>query len=197
MKLKIRKTRKSQAGINTLILFLAIILTVTIAAGVILQTSLSLQNQALNTGSKAKESVGNSLTIRNVYGEDGTTSALTEVYTDIQLTGGSSGLALDSLNIQLTGSSNSTSYAYGNNVSSCDAATASPGKFDVEYVLEGTSFQSGYLQQGDFIRVCFNTFNLTENHNFMLTFIPKNGQQKIIDFATPSIYETKSVPLYP
>lgn len=189
--------KRGQAGIGTILIFISIIFVVTLAAGVILQTSLDLQSKALLTASKAKDSVATTVSVRNIFGQDGTTGPLDELYLDVQILAGSSEVALDQLGIKVESNSQSNSYTYGSNVSTCTASSTSAGTFDVEYILESTGNTPGYLQQGDIARICLSSFNITENQNLLLTLSPKTGQLSMVEFSTPAVFETKSVSIYP
>ncbi len=71
--------KKAQFGLTTLIIFIALIVTAAVAAGVIIYTTQTMQQKALQTGSEAKERVSTGIDIVRVLGYqfDGNTSALT------------------------------------------------------------------------------------------------------------------------
>lgn len=193
----LKKRGRGQASIGTIIIFIAIIFVVTLAAGVILQTSLDLQSKAFVTASKAKDSVSTTLMVRNIVGEDGTASKLTEIYSDVQTASGGSDISLSDLGVKLDTTNESRTYIYGSNVSTCDASAVSTGTFDVQYILKSPSYSPGYIQSGDIVRICFSSFNIVENQKFLLSLSPKNGQVIRVEVSSPAVFETTGVSLYP
>ena len=59
---------KSQFGLTTLIIFIALIVTAAVAAGVIIYTTQTMQQQALQTGAQAKQRVSTGLEVVRVLG---------------------------------------------------------------------------------------------------------------------------------
>lgn len=188
---------KSQAGVGTIIMFIAMIFVATIAAGVLLQTSMNLQSKALSTGAKAENSVSNAIILRNMYGTDGTTSSLTSLYATIQVTGGSTGIKFDDLLLQIETFNDSRSYAYNQTVSDCENVTFQTGEFAVEYVLSSVNQQNDYLLPGDIAKLCFDTMSLSEGRNLLFKIIPQETQSLVVEITAPETYDWQSVDLYP
>jgi len=59
---------KTQFGLTTLIIFIAMIVTAAIAAGVIIYTTQTLQQRALQVGSQARERVSTGVEVTRVFG---------------------------------------------------------------------------------------------------------------------------------
>lgn len=60
--------RKAQFGLTTLIIFIAMIVTAAVAAGVIIYTTQQLQQTALQTGAQAQQRVSTGLEVDRVFG---------------------------------------------------------------------------------------------------------------------------------
>src|SRR5690349_14137385 len=65
---RLRGQKKGEIGISTLIIFIALILVAAIAASVIISTTFSLRDQAINTAAAAQQEVTGPLKILNFYG---------------------------------------------------------------------------------------------------------------------------------
>ncbi len=190
------KRSRGQASIGGMVLFIAMILVATIAAGVLIQTSFDLNSKALATGSAAKNSISNYFTIRNIYAKNGSNSNINELYVDAQIVGGSNGIDFQTFGIKIDTADNSSSYIFNSIVDKCDASSIADGKFNVEYLLNGVNHKDNYLLAGDIGRICFKTINLTEQQNFIITLNQKNGVQKRMELSTP-LFESYLVDIYP
>lgn len=188
---------KSQAGVGTIIMFIAMIFVATIAAGVLLQTSLNVQSKALSTGAKAESSVSNALIVRNIYGKDGTSGDLTSLYPTIQVTGGSEGMKFEGLSVQLDTFNDSRTYTFNQSYTDCEVASLPTNGFGIEYTLKSAQYENGYLLPGDVVKLCFDTMNLSEGRNFLLKLIPKSGQSTVVEISAPETYNWVNVDLYP
>lgn len=189
--------KSGQAGIGTIIMFIAMIFVATIAAGVLLQTSLNLQSKALSTGAKAEESIGTNIILRNVYGTDGTAGSITTLYPTIQVSGGSTGLKFADMLIQVETFNDSRSYTYNQTYSNCEEATVATDTFGIEYVLSSAGQQDGYLLTGDIVKLCFDTMNLEEGRKVLMKFIPQQSQPLVTEITFPETFDWQSVDLYP
>ena len=63
--------RRAEMGIGTLIIFIALLLVAAIAAGVLIQSSGSLQEKALTTGDQAEGQIATNVRIVEVSATDG------------------------------------------------------------------------------------------------------------------------------
>jgi len=82
--------RKAEMGIGTLIIFIALLLVAAIAAGVLIQTSGSLQEKALTTGDQAKAQIATNIKVVEVSATDGSDSYVDHFNQIIKLAPGSS-----------------------------------------------------------------------------------------------------------
>ncbi len=193
--------KKAEAGIGTLILFIALILVAAVAAGVLIQTSGSLQSKALATGSKTQTQVSTQLVVNLMWGENGSTSNVSRVYAELKLAPGSDAIKLNDTLFEFVLSDASTSLTNSGTVAQCNPAVIAgllSGTFATEYLVQSTSYKADYLQQGDVIRICFNTPRpVLEAQTFRFLAIPRSGGITQINGRTPDVMASYQIAMFP
>lgn len=190
--------KRAEAGIGTLILFIAMILVAAVAAGVLIQTASSLQSKALATGSSATGQVSTAALINSVYAEDGTNGAVQYFFVEVKLAPGSNGMKLGDTLFEFMLNNASQSLSYGSTVAECNQTQSFTGNYSVEYVSEGSNHRNGYLQQGDVLRVCFRAIReVSEDEEFRLTITPKTGSVTQVVASTPEVMTVQKAYLFP
>jgi archaeal flagellin FlaB len=86
--------KKAEMGIGTLIIFIALLLVAAIAAGVLIQTSGSLQEKALTTGDQAKGQIATNVRVVEVSATDGSAGYLNDFQQIVKLAPGSDAIKL-------------------------------------------------------------------------------------------------------
>jgi len=86
--------KKAEMGIRTLIIFISLLLVAAVAAGVLIQTSGSLQEKALTTGDQAKSQISTNIKVVEVSATDGSDSYVRIFNEIIKLAPGSEPLKL-------------------------------------------------------------------------------------------------------
>jgi len=86
---------KAEMGIGTLIIFIALLLVAAIAAGVLIQTSGSLQEKSLTTGQQARGQVATNTKVVEVSGTDGSLGYINNIQMIVKLSPGSDNIKLD------------------------------------------------------------------------------------------------------
>lgn len=193
--------KKAEAGIGTLILFIALILVAAVAAGVLIQTSGSLQSKALATGSKTQTQVSTQLVVNLMWGENGSTSNISRVYAEIKLAPGSDAIKLNDTLFEFVLSDSSASLTNSGTVASCTPAVVAglaAGTFATEYLVQSSSYKADYVQQGDVIRVCFSTPRVVlEAQTFRFLAIPRSGGITQVNGRTPDVMASYQIPMFP
>ena len=194
-------SKKGEAGIGTLILFIALILVAAVAAGVLIQTSNTLQSKALSTGSKAKTQVSTAAQFTTVFAEDsGTDSDLDYFFAEMKLAPGSDPIKLDDTLVEFILKDNSSDLSY-NSETTCNTAGASSAgtsAFNVEYLINASQHRAGYIQTGDVIKLCFQGVReVAEDEDVKISFIPKTGSIAQITMSTPETITSSKVYLFP
>jgi len=88
------RNKRAEMGIGTLIIFIALLLVAAIAAGVLIQTSGSLQEKALMTGDQAKGQIATNVRVVEVSATDGSSGYLNDFFSIIKLAPGSDAIKL-------------------------------------------------------------------------------------------------------
>lgn len=192
------RTKKAEAGIGTLILFIAMILVAAVAAGVLIQTANSLQGKALATGSQAKDQVTTGVQFLNIYGEDASAdNDLEDYYIEAKLIPGSDLIKLDDAVLEFTLNNDSASLNFGN-ITDCGTAVLNSTHYNVEYLLNGTNHLDNYLVSGDVMLVCFSGVrDVAEDESINFIFIPRTGVLTKAEVTTPSVMTENTVYLFP
>lgn len=86
--------KKAEMGIGTLIIFIALLLVAAIAAGVLIQTSGSLQEKALTTGDQAKGQIATNVRVVEVSATDGSDGKLNDFFQIVKLAPGSDAIKI-------------------------------------------------------------------------------------------------------
>jgi len=195
------RNKKAEAGIGTLILFIALILVAAVAAGVLIQTSGSLQSKALATGSKAQTQVSTQLVVNLMWGENGSGGNVSRVYAEVKLAPGSDPIKLNDTLFEFVLSDASTSITNNGTVAQCNPtiiAALPASTYGTEYLVQSTSYKADYLQQGDVIRICFNTPRaVLEAQTFRFLAIPRSGGITQINGRTPDVMASYQIPMFP
>lgn len=93
--LKAASYKKAEMGIGTLIIFIALLLVAAIAAGVLIQTSGSLQEKAISTGDQAKGQIATNIKVVEVSATDGSDGLLNTMEQVIKLAPGSDDIKIE------------------------------------------------------------------------------------------------------
>jgi flagellin FlaB len=191
--------KKGAQGIGTLIIFIAMILVAAVAAGVLIQTASSLQSKSLDVGRQSQERLTTDIEVIQVFANDANDGFLNSGTDNItfvlRLGSGSTAIKLDDLLLRFDAAEGSQSLVYSGSI----AANAS--NYGVEYKIQGSGHQPGYLSTGDLTEVKFTysvaAYDIQEGETATLRLISKNGAVKPIQITTPSAMTEKIVYLYP
>ena len=192
----IRKNRRAEMGVGTLIIFIALILVAAVAAGVVIQTASSLQQQALATGQAARGEIATTARVIEVSAVDGSAGSVENFSVQMKLAPGSNPIKLDEVTLTLNTDDTTTTLQYVNDTSFGTDGTV--GNFTVRYLINGTNHREGNLQRGDVIRVEFQApRQIDEDEAVRINFIPKIGTATLVMFNMPDVISTERVYLYP
>jgi len=135
----IMQNERAQAGVGTLIIFIAMVLVAAVAAAVLIQTSGVMQAKSTSTTKEAAAAIGENIAVESVDGINNGT-VLTALNITIKVAAGGSAMDLSKVLLKI----NSNTYNY------TDAATPSGNQFKV-WVLrqEGTGLGSSTNDYSD------------------------------------------------
>jgi archaeal flagellin FlaB len=185
--------KKAESGIGTLIIFIAMLLVAAIAAGVLIQTTGSLQNKALSTGQQSKAQISTHLEVVNTVGINGTDGTIENVSVVMKLAPGSESIRFSELIVTVDTITNFATLSYNSN-----SSAPSNNSYLVNPLQNGTNHKDGYLVRGDVVELELQLPTaLLENQDVRMDFIPKVGIPTTLDISMPDIMTTYRVHLYP
>ncbi|MFW5746252.1 MAG: archaellin/type IV pilin N-terminal domain-containing protein [Nanoarchaeota archaeon] len=197
--------RRAEAGIGTLILFVAMILVAAIAAGVLIQTSNSLQSKALYTGSRAKSSVSTQAAFISVWGEDASAAVggqrgINRTYIKMKLSPGSDAIRLNDSMINIDTDMQKATLIFDSSLD-CSNTSGLYSSINVSFGAEElvtSGSDENYLERGDIMKLCFALpSSIGEGEMLSISFVPKVGHATRVSTYTPNAMLDKRVLLYP
>jgi archaeal flagellin FlaB len=191
--------KKAEMGMGTLIIFIAMILVAAVAAGVLISTTETLQNKALATGKATSTEVGTSMTVVQLYAEDGTNQNLEEFTEVIKLSSGSEPIRFTDLLLTMSLDNTSADYEYGSNITCTNTSQTVPGgNYGISYSITGPNNKSGYLTKGDVVKLCFQApRSVSESEELSVSLIPKVGTVRKVETSLPDLMVDKRIDLFP
>lgn len=189
---RVRMDDRGDMGIGTLIIFIALILVSAVAAGVLVQTAYTLQQQAEATGDQAIKEVSTGLKVLALYGvTDGNLTYITDLYMKVALSAGSPVINLYDLIIEISTGMADSSLSY------TDSATPGTGLFNVTSIRDTYPYNIWAatdvgITQGDIALIHINLtaqgMDLRTQQDVNALLIPKHGIPTFVMLTTPSVY---------
>lgn len=190
-----RYNNKASQGIGTLIIFIALILVAAVAAGVLIQTAASLQSKSLDVGRQSQEKITTDIEVVQLYVENTSdgyiNGSIDNITVVVRLGSGSNPVKLSDMIVKYDVPSGSQTVLVGN---------ISERTYGVEYIINGSNHQGGYLVEGDLASFEFTVENGTivgESASTTLRIIARNGAIKPVDLTTPAAIVEAITYLYP
>ena len=190
----LKKNKKGNQGIGTLIIFIAMILVAAIAAGVLIQTASSLQSKSLDVGRQSQEKITTDIEVVSVTanGTGNHNIDSNDYFTiTVRLGSGSVPIKLGDMIIKLDTKIGSQTISFGEVVSQSN--------YTVSYISNnGNPLADGYLSNGDLAEFLFmNANNILEQETITLRMLSKNGAVRPVYITTPSAMIQNTTFLFP
>ena len=203
---RIVKENKGSIGIGAMIVFIAMVLVAGIAASVLIQTSTTLESQALATGRETTVEVSSGISVVGISGAN-TSGLITDLAIIVRTRAGSDEIDLAQTVIEISNSSVKNFLTYDDaTITLADAvngnmftpafypATATDFTIIVLEDADGScsAADSAVINSGDYVALCVDTtscFNgLIPRQDIWGLVIPEDGSPGVIHFRTPSSF---------
>ena len=176
---KLRKDKKGLVGIGTLIIFIAMVIVAAVAAGVLINTSQSLQEQARATGEETIRSVSSGVEVSAVKGQTDENAQITTLEAIVSTYPGSDGINLEETVIQVTTKTGMDHLTFDN--------------FTVNKIENVSNTSNELLGPGDTVQITIDNGETTEDISLergdeaSLTFIPPEGFDTYYGVNVPTV----------
>jgi archaeal flagellin FlaB len=191
-----KMNKKAEMGIGTLIIFIALLLVAAVAAGVLIQTTGSLQEKALTTGTQARSQISTNAQVVEVSATNGSSGELNNFTLIMRLAPGSDEIKLEEALMTFNTYDETGTYSYFESATPNTAFNRT--HFTVQYLQIGPNHREGNLQRGDVVRIYLQSPEAVgEGSGVRMNFIPKIGTPTLVEFVTPEVISTERVYLYP
>ncbi len=197
----IKRNEQAQAGVGTLIIFIAMVLVAAVAAAVLIQTSGVMQSKSTSTTKEAAAAIGENLVVEAVDGVSDASTPPKLIYTNItiKLAAGGSDLDLTKLMLKVK----TATYNYS-------STTVSASTFMV-YILRDPdggmgdintySATSSVLKPGSLARIEADVSGLTDMTSrkaVTISLTPEKGATFNLPLSLPAIAASKpDIAIYP
>ena len=205
-------------GIGAMIVFIAMVLIAGIAATVMIQTSSTLESQAMATGSETRAEVATGLEVFSIEGYAATGSDISKLAVMVRPRAGSDDIDLSTVFIEISDESKksilnytTTCWSYPDGVDDIFSSLSSvfPDdnfSYNNDSNTDGKKFgalvfydddnsvtaTNPVMNRGDKVYLCINVTgvfnNISERSDIWGNIIPERGSPGVISFRTPSTY---------
>lgn len=212
------ENRAASIGIGAMILFIAMVLIAGIAATVIIQTSSTLEQQAMTTGSETTSEVSAGLAICAIEGYAATNADISKLAILVRPRAGTESIDISGAFIEISDSDTkvilnytSTYYSEPDGLDNIFAANVFPnyggtgdatrfGILVLEDADNSISSSTPVINHGDKVYLCINTTgvfsDIAKRTNVWGMVVPEEGAPGVIQFTTPGTYANSVMELY-
>ncbi len=199
MKKALIKNEEAQAGVGTLIIFIAMVLVAAVAAAVLIQTSGVMQSKSTSTTKEAAAAIGENILVEAVDGISNGTNVLVGLNVTIKVAAGGSDLDLSKLILKVktqnynysTSTSSSTTFRVYTLRDSDNATGASINTY--------TGLANPTLKAGAMVRLDadVSAFGLTSKKDMPIALTPEKGATFNLPITLPAVGQSTTVTIYP
>jgi len=184
-KMGIRRNKRGEMGVGTMIIFIAMVLVAAVAASVLISTANTVREQAQSTGTDAINNVASGFVVYSVMGEVGSTNHIDSCYLYVRLAAGSPSIDMSKVTILLTDGTTQTSLSY-----SSTAASATDYK---AVLVDNTTLSNNFVAQGDLVKITIGgsgqiALGWTTSTHVQIKIMPSHGMPTLSEFTTPETY---------
>ena len=195
-----KKDKRAEMGVGTMIIFIAMVLVAAVAASVLISTANKVREQAQNTGDQAINNVASGFVVQDVTGQVLTDrSAIKNLTVQLRLQAGSPAVNMDKVTVQfISGATNNMMQMQSSGAPTTSKYTANQ---TLAKVVGGTTWGTNnyVVQQGDLITISIcntaGSLGLGFTQSATIKIVPAYGSPTMINFVTPSYYNTDFVNL--
>jgi len=182
---KMRRDRRADIGIGTMIVFIAMVLVAAVAAAVLISTANQVREQATSTGDQAIGNVASGFVRESVLGST-TGQALTTITIDVRLAAGSPPINFDNVVVEWTYGATSLIMPFETGTNHFEAAVTA----GVSSYKTWTTYQ--ILGPGDMVTITITGVSVAPLSHLVIKILPALGQPCLVDLQTPEYYPTTS-----
>jgi archaellin len=189
--------KKGAQGIGVLIAFITVILVVSIAAAVISNTLRSLESSSLDVSEDSKQKLSKSVEVAQIVvtraGGVGGFGPGSNVSAIVGLRLGSDVTKISDLQIQFGTETSSQS------LSSSGGSSYSGTQFGYTYLVQGSKFKDGYINQGDLVEFTFTYTGsgMAEDETISYIIQDSSGALYPLTITLPKAILASTVSIYP
>jgi len=191
-----KKDKRGEIGIGTMIVFIAMVLVAAVAASVLISTANQVREQAQATGDQAINNVASGFIVQDVVAQVNQTDRATvdNITIYIRLAAGSPAINLDNVVLTLVSGDLNMFLAYG------DAASATAYSASREVNIADFQWSDGshVVGQGDMIKITITdggALGIGLNQDGEVKIMPAYGQVTMIVFKTGEAFPTEYISL--
>ncbi len=168
------KNKKAEMGVGTLIIFIALLLVAAVAAGVIIQSAISMQEKALLTGDQAKGQIATYVESVEIDGVDGSDADLELIEQILRLAPGADPIKLSQATVVIALHDTSATLHYRGVNNTLDLSTTGYMTYRREQITS-LSNESVYTLTNNDLDDDGRPDNVTFNNKGQLVFILSSG----------------------
>ncbi len=202
------KNEEAQAGVGTLIIFIAMVLVAAVAAAVLIQTSGVMQSKSTTTTKEAAAAIGENIVIEAVDGYRSSSTTPYLNFLNITIKTAAGGSDIDLTKVLLTAKSSAATVNLNYN-----STTLSASQFRVVQLRGSSAMGSGdtlyfystattpVLKAGDLVKLVVNSsaagLNLAQTGSLTVTLSPEKGATISLPSTLPAFGDSTSISIYP
>jgi archaeal flagellin FlaB len=193
----LKKDRRGEMGVGTMIIFIAMILVAAVAASVLIGTANKVREQAQNTGDQAINNVASGFVVQDVTGTvNAGFTQITDLTVQMRLQAGSPNINMNLVSIQVVSENANALLKFA-----AGSATASGAVANSYYGTNTTGSTTTWtganrvVSQGDQITVTITGLTLGYSAAATIKVVPSYGSSTTVNFVTPAFYSTPLVNL--